>query len=286
LAALEGWRAVVASGQYEFEGRYVREYLSGEAFRGFDEALVRLMDLLELPGVGKVVSGTLWVLRTPYRLVKGFLGKAMSRPQAGTRPEQPILEEALNGWIDLLRKEAARHAGEHPLWAHVARGFQDGGLTERVREQFQQNYRTFQSSLAVEVDRTARSIYEELEKRPGVLNTLRGSKFALDMAAITGTLLAGGINWHDFILVPVVASLTHQLVELLGRQVVEGQREQTRERQQALMKQYLSGPLAAWLTQWPATGGSAFERLQVALRRIPEAVRDLDARVQAAARSK
>jgi hypothetical protein len=132
------------------------------------------------------------------------------------------------------------------------------------------------------VDRTARAIYEQLEKTPAVLNTLRGGKFALDVAAIGGTLAAGGINWHDFILVPLVASLTHQLVELLGKSVVDAQREQTRERQQALMKQHLSVPLAEWLAQWPATGGSEFERLQLALRRIPVAVTQLEARVQAA----
>jgi hypothetical protein len=82
--------------------------------------------------------------------------------------------------------------------------------------------------------------------------------------------------------VPLVASLTHQLVELLGKTVVDAQREQTRERQQTLMKQHLSVPLAEWLAQWPATGGSDFERLQRALRRIPTAIAQLETRVQAA----
>jgi hypothetical protein len=280
LRAMQSWQAAVVAGQTDFEQRYLREYLTSEKFRGFDEALVRLMELLELPGVGKVVSGTLYVLRTPYRLLKGVVAKAISRPDAPSRPELPILEDALNGWIDQLRKEAARHADNHPLWAHVADGFHGGGLAERIRERFQQNYRHFQTGLTSEVDRTARAIYEQLEKTPAVLNTLRGSKFALDAAAVIGTLLAGGINWHDFILVPLVASLTHQLVELLGRSVVDAQREQTRERQQALMKQHLSAPLAEWLTQWPATGGSDFERLQLALRRIPPAIAQLEARVQ------
>ena len=279
LRALQSWQAVVAAGQVEFEQRYLREYLTGEKFRGFDEALVRLMELLELPGVGKVVSSALFVLRLPYRLLKGAVAKAIARPDAPSRPEQPILDDALNGWIDLLRKEAARQGDHHGLWAHVADGFHDGGLAERIRERFQQNYRQFQTGLTLEVDRTARAIYEQLEKTPAVLNTLRGGKFALDAAAVTGTLLAGGINWHDFILVPLVASFTHQLVELLGRSVVESQREQTRERQQALMKQHLAAPLAEWLTQWPATGGSDFERLQLALRRIPEAIAQLETRL-------
>jgi hypothetical protein len=285
LTAIQGWQAAVASGQAEFEQRYHREYLTSEKFRGFDEALVRLMDLLELPGVGRLLSGTLYVLRTPYRLLKGLVNKAISRPEAAGRAELPILEEAFNGWIDLLRKEAARRGEEHPLWAHVAEGFHNGGLTERAQERFNQAFRAYQASLSAEVDRTARSIYEQLEKNPAVLNTLRGSKFALDLAAIGGTLAAGGINWHDFILVPLVASLTHQLVELLGKQVVDAQREFTRQRQQKIMKQCLSDPLGEWLSEWPATGGSSFERLQQALRRIPPAVAQLAERVQAAMRT-
>jgi hypothetical protein len=46
-----------------------------------------------------------------------------------------------------------------------------------------------------------------------------------------------------------------------------------------MLARYISGPLAEWLTQWPATGGSTFERLQLALRRIPPAVQQLEAEV-------
>jgi hypothetical protein len=281
LATLQRWQAVVQSGRQEFDERYYREFLSGERFHGFDEALVRLMELLELPGIGKLLSGILYLARTPYRLLKGFLTKAVSRPAVATRPEQPILDEALTGWIDLLRKEAARRSGSHPLWGHVAEGFNDGGLADRIRERFGQYFRAFQVAQASEVDRTARAIYEQLEKNPAVLNTLRGGKFALDVAAIGATLAAGHIGLHDIILVPLVASLTHQLVELLGQQVVDAQREQCRQRQQELMTTHLSGPLAEWLTEWPATGGTAFERLQTALRRVPSDVEQLEARVRA-----
>jgi hypothetical protein len=280
LSAMQSWQSLVVSGQHDFDQRYFREYLTSEKFRGFDEALVRLLELLEVPGIGKV----LYVLRYPYRLLRGLVSKALSRPEVHGRPEMPILEDALNGWIDLLRKEAARRAEEHPLWAHIEEGFHDG-LAERIRERFGQNYRNFQTGLTAEVDRTARAIYEQLEKSPVVLNTLRGGKFALDMAAIGGALAAG---WHlglyDLLLVPLIAPVTHQLVEFLGHQVVEVQREQTRTRQLALLKENLSAPLAEWLAQWPATGGSAFERLQLALRRIPAAVAQLEARVQTSLR--
>jgi hypothetical protein len=282
LAALHDWRAVVEAGHAEFDRRYSREYLTGEKFRRFDEALVRLLDLLELPGAGRVVSNTLWVLRTPYRLVRGLVGKALRRPEATSLPEQPVLEQALAGWLDLLRKEAARRTGSHPVWAHIDEGFAHG-LADLTRERFHQGLRSFRQGLAEEVDRTARAIYEELEKNPAILNALRGGKLSLDLAAIIGALATGGTHFAlDFVLVPVAAAITHQLVELLGKQYVDSQREHARGRQLALVDQYLSRPLAEWLAQWPATGGSAYERLHLALRRIPPALQQLEAAVHAA----
>jgi hypothetical protein len=281
VAALESWRDLVQAGQVEFDNRYRREYLASEKYRGFDEALLRFLELLELPGVGKVVSNTLWVLRTPYRLLRGFVVKALSRPNTPSLPELPVLEGALTGWLDSLRKEALRRADTHPVWAHIAEGFAEG-LADLARERFQQGFRGFQLGLADEVEHTARSIYEELEKNPALLNTLRGGKFAVDMAAIATTLVVGHVGLHDLILVPLAASVTHQLVELLGKQYVDNQRELARQRQQVLGTRYISGPLAEWLAQWPATGGSAYERLQLALRRIPPALKQLDAAVTGA----
>jgi hypothetical protein len=283
VQALQTWEMLVRSGQAELEQRYQREYLTTEKFRGFDEALVRLIQLLDFPGVGQVLSGTLYVLRTPYRLIRGLIGKAMTRPEAPGRPEQPILEEALAAWLDLLHREAARRADEHPLWEHIGKGFAAGGLAGRAQERFGQYYRDFQAGLSLEVDRTARAIYEELEKKPVLLNSLRSSKLAIDVSAITCTVVTAGHNYLlDVFLVPLVASVTHQLVEILGKQVVDAQREQTRVRQQQLLHQLLATPLADWLIQWPSTGGSDFERLQLALRRIPTSIGQMEARIRQA----
>jgi hypothetical protein len=231
--------------------------------------------LLELPGIGKVLSTTLWVLRTPYRLLKGLFNKAMSRPEQASLPERTVLEHALNGWIDQLRKEAAHRAATHSVWSHIHQGFQSG-LADLTKDRFEQGVRGFQLGLADEVERTARAIYEELEKNPAKLNAMRGGKFLLEISSIIGVLVAGGINVFDLILVPLAASISHQLVELLGKQYVDNQRELTRHRQLSLVTQYISAPLAEWLAQWPTTGGSAYERLQLALKRIPPALAQLD----------
>jgi energy-coupling factor transporter ATP-binding protein EcfA2 len=239
VAALQSWRAVVEAGQAEFDSRYQREYLAGEKLARFDAALVRLIDLLDLPGVGKFVSGALWVMRWPYQTLKNLAIKALKRPDAIAMPELPVLEQALAGWFDLLRKEAFRRAVTHPLWAHIERGFA-AGLADQARDQFQQGFRGFQLGQADEVERTARAIYEELEKSPMTLNTLRAGKLALDVAAITATLVAPMSSfWQHALLIPLAASISHQLVELLGKGYVEGQRELARQRQQALMTQHL-----------------------------------------------
>jgi hypothetical protein len=281
LEALQTWRSTVGQGQLEFDNRYRREYLTTETFHRFDQALVRLLELLELPGVGKVLGTALYVIRTPYRLLKGLFTRALKRQETPGLPEKPVLEQAFAGWMDLLRKEAARRAGTHPVWAHISQGFA-GGLADQAHNRFEQGINTFHAGMAEEVDRTARAIYEELEKNPVALNTLRGTKFAIEVASITGALAMGGINVWDLVLVPLAASVTHQLVELLGKQYVDNQREQARNRQQAMVTQYISGPLAEWLAQWPATGGSAYERLQLALQRIPPALQQLDEAVSEA----
>jgi hypothetical protein len=283
MQAMQDWQLTVQSGHVEFDTRYYREYLAGEKFRGFDEALVRLMQMLELPGVGRVLSGLMWVLRSPFLLLKGALGKAMTRPDSLGRPELPVLEEAFTGWIDLLRKEAARNAGQHPLWAHVSRAFHSGGLTEQAREKFQQGLRAFQVGLSDEVERTARAIYEELEKKPALLNSLRATKFGLEAALIGGTVATAGLlSIATLVLAPTIAAVSQMIAEGLGKGFVDARREQTRSRQRELLNQTLSGPLAEWLVQWPATGGSEFERLQQVLRRIPSSIQQLDTQVRMA----
>jgi hypothetical protein len=278
LQAIQTWQVLVQDGRVEFDMRYRREYLATEKFHRFDEALVRLLELLELPGVGKALSTALYVVRTPYRLLKSLFKKATSRPETPGASERAVLDQAMNGWLDQLRKEAVRRATTHSLWAHINSGF-NTGLSAAAHERFEQGFRAFQLGMADDVDRTARAIYEDLQKNPVALNVLRGTKFTLEIASITATVVHFGINPWDFLLVPLAASITHQLVELLGQQYVDGQREQSRNRQMAMMDQYISTPMAAWLTQWPSTGGSAFERLQLALRRIPPALLELQGAV-------
>ena len=275
LAALDTWRRVVQEGQVEFENRYRKEYLTSERFRRFDETLVRLLELLELPKIGQVVSKGLNLLRMPYTLVKGWVRKEPSASPAGVLAERPVLEAAYRGWIDNLRKESASRKTQHPLWNHLHEGFKNG-LGRDSGQKFEEHAQAFHTSLTAEVERTARALLEDLEKNPLALNTLRGAKFALDVGAITGGIFLGGLTPLSALFVPLAASVSQYLVDLLGENYVTLRREETRSRQQALFSQQLSIPLAEWLVAWPTTGGSVYERLYVILRRLPANLALLD----------
>ncbi|HEV3142336.1 MAG TPA: GTPase domain-containing protein [Gemmataceae bacterium] len=281
LAALEVWRTMVRNGQTNFDSRYYKEFLLGEQFHRFDEAMVRLIDLLELPGVGKFISDTLYVIRTPFRWIGNFLRKHLSRPEAPQMPERPVMETALNGWLDQLRAEALRRSGQHPLWEHLAKGF-ESGLPDGARKRFEELFRELQLQQANEVDQIARSIYADLEKKPGLLYSLRTGKLALDIGAIAASIVALGLPhiWWSLVVVPLAVSMTQALVEFFGKQYVDGQREQARRRQQILAQKFVSGPLAEWLLQWPVSGGSSFERLQQVLQRIPASIQQLQQVIQ------
>lgn len=275
LKALETWHDLVLRGEKEFSTRYICEHLTGEQFPRFNEALVRLLQLLELPGWGQVVSKTLWVVRTPYRWLKDLVSKAATTTPEAKLPEEPVLTAGFNSWLDLLRREVAAREDTHPVWMQIKLGFA-ASLPDKAKQEFQQCLQKFQTQIIQEVERTARSIYEDLEKHPAALNTLRCTKFSLEALAIGGTVLSlGATSLLNIAAVPIVASLSQELIEFFGKQYVDHQREKTRARQKELFRLTMAEPLSRWLINWPTTGGTTMERLQLALKRIPENIRIL-----------
>ena len=274
LAALEGWRNLVQTAQTEFNNRYRREFLNGEPFRRFEDAREQLLNLLELPGAGQVVSMVLYAIRFPYRLVRGFMGKALSRPDAVNLPESEVLEGSMRAWLDLLRAESLRRADSHPLWRLAVNGF-NSGLGESANERFQNDFRRFQMSSADEIDSVCRSITAGLEHNPSLLASLRVCKLLLDGVAVGLGIWAGGLAWPSLIFVPLFASAAHQIVEIAVWQYVDQKRALSRSRKEMLVNQSIAAPMGEWLAEWPASGGSAYERLQLTLRRIPESIATL-----------
>jgi 50S ribosome-binding GTPase len=274
LQTLDAWRATVVAGQGEFENRYRNEFLNGEGFRRFDEARERLLNLLELPGAGKGFAVAMWALRFPYRMLRNVVAKAVTRPNAVNLSESATLDNSFRAWVDQLRAEAIRRADSHSLWKHIANGF-GSGLGDTATDRFKTEARGFQLSSAEEIESVARGVGGSLEQQPGTLAVLRGGKLLLDAVAIGLGVWAGWFDWQILIWVPLFVSIGHQFVELLVRSYVERKRSAVRAKKIDFVHDQLAQPLANWLSEWPATGGSAYEKLQTVLRRLPESIRNL-----------
>ncbi len=280
LAEFDIWKGAVNTGKAEFEERYRREFLSGEQFSRFDRYRDEMIDLLEMPGAGRLLGGLIWALRSPYRWAREYISGLISRPNSLNLSERTVLTASLAGWLDSLHAEALRRADTHPMWKRIATQF-DAELAPQVRERFTQELRTFELKESDEIERAGKGLVESLTNNPALLNTIRVGKFVLDLAAIALVLYLTWVPaWYDFIILFLVVSLTHQLAELVVRGVVEGARSRVRRQQETLVSTALTNPLTNWMSDWPATGGTSIEKLRQVLIRVPETIRQLEERVR------
>ena len=155
-------------------------------------------------------------------------------------------------------------------------------LSAEARDRFQQAYRTFELKETDDLETTGRQLVARLEGNPGLLLILRGGKLAADGAVVIAVIAATWVpSWYHLLLIPLGVSATHQSAELVARGGAEAARMKVRHDRETLVQTTLTAPLADWLGNWPATGGSAFERLQQVLARVPQLIRELEERVRA-----
>jgi GTP-binding protein EngB required for normal cell division len=280
LAELDAWKSAVTSGRLAFEDRYRREYLSGERFQRFDRYRERLTDLLELPGAGRMIGGLFWALRAPYRWTRDYVFGLMARPDVLNLSEYSVLHESLKSWLDGLQAEALRRSGQHALWKQIAVRF-DSELGPQARDRFATEFRTFELKESEDLEEAGKALVAGLENNPALLHTLRGGKFVLDLVIIGSVVYFTWPPGWMLLLAPIGVSATHQFTELATRGVAEGARSRVRAHRESLVHTSLTAPLAQWLAEWPSTGGTSFEKLQQVLRRVPDAIRQMEERVTA-----
>ncbi|WP_439621825.1 GTPase domain-containing protein [Gemmata sp.] len=282
LAEFDAWKTAVLAGKADFEERYRKEFLSGEQFHRFDRYRDALMDQFELPGAGRALGNVIWVLRSPYRWTRDYVGGLLVRPTVANQPESLVLSASLTGWLDRLQAEALRRSANHAVWKQIAVRFETE-LGPQARERFVQELRNFELKETDELDQAGKRLLDSLEQRPALLYTLRGGKLAVDLAAIGTVVVTTWPPGWMLLLIPVAVSATHQATELAVRATAETARAKVRNQREDLVATVLTAPLAAWLAEWPATGGSSIEKLQQVLHRVPEMIRQMEARVQAKA---
>lgn len=282
LVQLEGWKAAVSQGQHTFEERYVREYLVGEPFRRFDLARRQLMEQLAPTGPAEFLGKGFAYLRLPFSLAWDFVAGLGRRADMPNLPEATVLANAWTGWLEGLQAECLRRADGGGVWKDSVHAF-ESGLKQQGRDRFAVLARQFEQTEGDELEQAGRKLTESLAANPSMLGTLRYGKLAVDVTAVAAVVWWTWVpSWYHVLLLPVAAAASHLVAELAIRWRVELVRGAARRRRESRLREQVAAPLARWLDELPATGGSSVERLQLVLRRVPENLKALAAAVSPA----
>lgn len=214
--ALTWESAVTRITHSEFLERYRSDYLQGQHYSEFNQALIRLMELLEIPGVGRLMKIVGHVIRTPFRIVSGLLNRVRLGSAPLTQPpEWEVLAKLFTRWLTTLKAEAQTfaHTRRHPAWVEVVRGLEHQDFSAHHLKDFEHAYLAYRRHIDEEVQQRSHEIYQAIVARPTLLHTLRGVNLAVDAATVVLVLKSGGLDWSDAVVGPLVAGLRRVLLE-------------------------------------------------------------------------
>lgn len=229
----DAWTALVDEACHTTRSEYERDYLRNPNFDDtMQKAIVQLLDLLELPGIGgslaHVRNAITWPARTLFRkLVKQQPRKAESAKREDNESE--ILHAALRGRLTHLQRISGDHAAQDqnepqqwwgPLWQTLQEDH------DRLERGFNDAIEVHQTAFAPRIQEAADELFAHLQRHPATLNGLRAARVTADAAAVVIALKTGGIGINDLVLTPAMLSFTSLLTEgAVGRYMAKVEAE-------------------------------------------------------------
>ncbi|WP_031435651.1 GTPase [Methylomarinum vadi] len=211
--ASENWRAMVDRSLANAVKEYQRDYLDHpHHYLTFQTALLELLNLLEIPGIAKVLSKTRRVMTWPVRkLIE--LGK--NRSLDGVSQEvsllQQIGEHVIIQLADRLLQKAETETGDHGWWRDACNILRK--RKQLILQEYETEVRHYHANFQQDVEATAHRLYNKLLEQPMTLNALRATRITTDATAMALAIKTGGIGVHDLLLTPAMLSVTSLLAE-------------------------------------------------------------------------
>ena len=237
LAEYDAWKTTVAAGKAEFEERYRHEFLSGEQFRRFDRYRDEMMDLLELPGAGRILGGldlaVAHAVPMDARLRRGPDGRGR---KCSTSPKPPCSNARPHR---LARQAAGRSAppcsGRTRSGSRSRRGSRRN-WRRRPATGSRRSTARLNSRRPTNSNGPARRWSRDWRRTRSLLYTLRGGKFAIDLVAdrrhpvpdLGAELVSPAAHLRG-------VSVTHRSTELVVRGVAETARRRVRHQRETLV---------------------------------------------------
>lgn len=222
--------------------RYRRDYLQAHRYGEFNQVLVRVMEALEVPGIGPLMKRLRSAVRLPFRLLTGWLKKGWNASSGAPHLfEAEVLMELVEHCLAALKSEAQTLADSatHPGWSEVARGLDSHTWRGQVIKEFEAAYALYRQTVDREVQQRAAAIYQTISERPRLRNVLRGANLALDAATVALVVKSGGLDWSDAVVGPLVAGVRRTLIEAGLAAYISRQSEILKQKQTEALRAFL-----------------------------------------------
>lgn len=206
------WCSLVDQSINQALDEYQRDYLNHPHYYDtFQNALVELLNLLEIPGISRALTKTRRVLTWPVRKIMG-IGKKRSPPVS---QEEVLLtqigEHLLISFAEQLLGKIDSDTTQHAWWKECY------VLLRQQRNEILSKYylvvEDYRISFQQDVDETANRLYNNLSEHPIILNSLRATRLTTDATGMALVIATGGIGIHDLVITPAMLSFTSLLAE-------------------------------------------------------------------------
>ncbi len=208
------WQTLIDSVITEGIANYQRDYLNHpHHYETFHQALLELLQLLEIPGLAKILLKTRRVLTWPFRKIVQ-LGQRKTTLKFINQELillDQIAEHLLLELAEQLRDKCATHLEQQRWWHNLYRLLRQNH--HPLLQNFNQAAVQYQQDFQPEIEITAQRLYNKLAQQPMILNSLRATRVSADALLIGLSIQMGGIGLHDLFITPAMLSITSLLTE-------------------------------------------------------------------------
>jgi hypothetical protein len=211
--ALQAWHELVDGMIKQAMESYCRDYLNHpHHYETFQLALAQLLNLLEIPGLARVLAGTRKVLTWPVKQMMKLGRKRLCLSDSSYEIVllNQIAEHTLIQLTDKLLDKADQ--SQQCLWWRQLNSLLRSQRPD-VLEGFAGAATHYHSSFQQDVESSAQRLYYKLQEQPMVLNGLRATRATADATVVALSFYMGGIGLHDLVVAPAMLAVTSLLAE-------------------------------------------------------------------------
>jgi len=209
------WESIVNQALEDAILTYKRDYLDHpQHYDTFQDALAKLLTLLEVPGIAKILMQSRKILTWPLRKVLSLGKKASNSFHPVTRETeilQQISEHILLQVGDKVLDQIDQAPDHNKWWKQVNSQLRKDKVL--ILGSFAQKTDMYHEDFKQDIESTAQGLYTRLEEHPSILNGLRATRVTTDAAMLVLTLQTGGIGLHDLLIAPAMLAVTSYLAE-------------------------------------------------------------------------